>query len=458
MKKMRKKLTPIFTLAKVLLIGLQAFGQEAPRETAPPLTMRAAIDQALTYNTSLKADSMNLQTAAYQARTAKADLLPQVSYTAKAEYNPSIPSQMLPGYVIGQPGKDYVPVQFGTRYNMSNGLEITQPLVRKSTRMQVTIAAFNTEIARTKHRLTKEELVYQVAITYYALQTSAEMIRTTTYDYDRLRQILSISKAQYEQGTLKRIDYQSLEINVSNKLAYLHQLQTQYNDQLAGFNYLLGLPADNLTAIDMNISKAVDSISAGNLLTQREDLHLSRQLIESKEMEIRSIRLESKPVINSYFRFGYQAQLSNMDKAFNNDYWFRSATVGISTSISLFDGFRRKSRVGAASAQLQQLKLQLEDQKQNALTQWQRENEKLHNNKVQYRITQHNLQLAETLFASRMALYTEGTTTLMELLDAEQDLSEARDLYTQATINVQTGIAGVHKARGTIMTDFLNSL
>jgi len=449
MKKVRRQL---IILTAGLLTTIQTFSQETP------LTIKTAIDRALAYNSSLKADSLNLQTAAFQARTAKADLLPQVNYTAKTEYNPSIPSQMLPGHVIGQPNKDYVPVRFGTKYNMSNGLEVTQSLIRKSTRLQIAIAEFNTGIARTKHRLTKEELVYQVAITYYALQTSAEMIRTTASDYDRLQHILNISKAQYEQGTLKRIDYQSLEMNVGNKLAYLNQLQTQYNDQLAGFNYLLGLPPGNITLIDENIRKTGDSIPAGNVLTQREDLHLSRQLIESKEMEIRSIRAEAKPVLNSYFRFGYQAQLSSMDKAFNNDYWFRSSTIGISTSISLFDGFRRKSRVGTATVQLQQLKLQLEDQQQNALTQWQRENEKMRNNKVQYRITRHNLDLAEALFTSRMALYTEGTTTLMELLDAERDLSEARDLYTQAEINVQTGIASVHKARGTILTDFLNSL
>jgi outer membrane protein TolC len=455
MEKMRKKLTTLFTLATGLA-GLLTAGGSSAQEA--PLTIKAAVTRALENNYSLKADSLNLVTAASQARTAKADLLPQVNYSTKVEYNPAIPSQMLPGSIAGQPGKDYVPVQFGTRYNLSNGIEVSQTLVKKSTRLQVGLAELNTGIARTKHRLTKEDLVYQVAISFYTLQTNAEMIRTTEHDYRNLEKILSASKAQYEQGTLKKIDYQSLEINVRNKLSYLQQLQSQYTEQLAGFNYLLGIPAGNLTVIDENRSRTTDSIVAGNLLTQREDLHLSRQLIESKELEIKSIKAEFLPSLNSWFRFGYQAQLGNLDKTFNNDYWFKSSTIGISTSIPIFDGFRRKSRVSTATIQLKQLKLQQEDKQQLAQMEWIRENEKLNNNKMQFLITRQNLELAEKVFTSRMALYTEGITSLIELLDAEKDLTRARDLYTQSEINVHTGITGVHKAKGTLLTEFMQSL
>jgi len=456
--KMRKKLTTLFTLAAGLtgLAGLLAAGSCSAQEA--PITIKSAVTRALENNYSLKADSMSLQITASQARTAKADLLPQVNYSNKAEYNPAIPSQMLPGSIAGQPGKDYVPVQFGTRYALSNGIDVTQSLVKKSTRLQVGVAELNTGIARTRHRLSKEELVYQVAISFYTLQTSAEMIRTTDHDYRNLEKILAASKAQYEQGALKKIDYQSLEINVRNKLSYLQQLQSQYAEQLAGFNYLLGIPAGSLTVIDENRSRSTDSIAAGNLLTQREDLHLSRQLIESKELEIKSIKAESLPSLNSWFRFGYQAQLGSLDKTFNNDYWFKSATVGISTTIPIFDGFRRKSRVNTATIQLQQLKLQHEDKKQLAQMEWIRENEKLNNNKMQYMINRQNLDMAEKVFASRMALYTEGITSLIELLDAEKDLTQARDLYTQSEINVLTGITGVHKAKGTLLTEFMQSL
>ena len=423
-----------------------------------PLTMKKAIEVALANNYSLKADSMNLLVTDYQNKAQKADFLPQVNYSGKSEYNIAIPTQLLPGNVVGQPGKEYVPVQFGTRYNMGSGVEVTQNLYRKSSRIKINAAGLYNDIAQTKHNLTREELIYQVATIFYALQANAEMIRTTTRDYLNLKDITSIAKAQYENGILKRIDYESLEINTANKQSYLNQLQTDYNDQLANFNYLLGIPADTKTVINDSIAQVSGTIDAGNFLTQREDIRLSGQLIESKEIDIKSIRAEAKPTISSYFKFNYQAQFNKTGDAFDNDFWFKTSSVGLTASISLFDGNRRKSRIGVAESELQQLKFTSEYKKQLANTEWLTATETLRKDQQQYEITLRNLELAEKVFASRRALYAEGVSTLMELLDAETDLSESRNLHIQSIINVQTSRVNVYKAKGTLLSEFLKSI
>ena len=435
-----------------LLFAHRSIGQ------SQPLSMKAAIEMALTNNNSLKADSMNLLITDYQNKTLKSDFLPQVNYSSNYAYNLSLGSQMIPGKVAGQPEKDLVPVQFGTRYNWGSGVEVTQTLFQKSTRIKINAAGLNDGIAMSRYKLSKEELVYQVAVTFYSLQANAEMIRTTTKDYQNLVEILNIAKAQYENGTLKKIDYESIEINTANKQSYLHQLQTEYNDQLTHFNYLLGIPADTKTIINDTVSQVSDLVEAGNLFFQREDIRLSDQLIISKETEIKSIRAESKPVVSSFFRFNYQGQFNSLNNSFNNDYWSTNSSFGITTSISLFDGHRRRARVHTAQSQLQQLNFQLELTKQLASTEWLTANETLHKDQVQYQITSKNLALAEKVFTSRKALYTEGVTTLVELLDAEQELSNSRNLHIQAMINVQTSLVNVYKAKGAILTEFLKSI
>lgn len=422
------------------------------------LNIRSAIDLAVANNNSLKADSMNLLTPGYQTKIWKADFQPQVNYSNKAEINLAVPSQMVPGSMIGQPSKDFVPVQFGTRYGMGSGIEVTQNILRKSSRIQINAADLYQGIAQTRHNLTREELIYKVATGFYALQANAEMIRTTTRDYLNVLDVLTIAKAQFEHGTLKRIDYESLEINAANKRSYLNQLQTQYNDQLANFNYLLGLPAETQTVISDSIPQVSSAFDAGNASLQREDIRLYSQLIQSKEVELKSIRAESAPTISSYFRFNYQSQFNDAGKAFNNDYWFKSSSIGITASVPLFDGYRRKNRANIAQAQLQQLKFQQEQTKQLANTELVTANENLRNDRIQYQITQRNLELAEKVFASRRALYTEGVTSLIELLDADRELSQSRNLHINAMINVQTSVVNVHKAKGTLLTEFLQSL
>jgi len=420
--------------------------------------MNEAIKIAAANNNSLKADSMNILVTDYQNKVQKADLLPQVNYSGKTEYNPAIASQMLPGYIVGQPGKDHVAVPFGSRYAMGSGIDVSQTLLKRSTRIKVNAADLNNSIAQTRHKLTTEDLVYQVATSFYALQANAELIKTTRSDYFNLKEILSIAKAQFQNGTLKRIDYESLQINTANKLSYLNQLQTDYNDQLARFNYLLGIPADTRTVIDDSIKLIKGNVDAGDLLLQREDVHLSNQLIESKEVEIKSIKAEAQPTINSYFRFNYQSQFNDANKAFNSNYWYKSSSVGISASISLFDGYRRRNRVNVAQSQLLQLQFQNEQTKQQANTDWLTASEMLRKDQQQYEITSQNLVLAEQVFNSRKALYAEGVSTLVELLDAESELSESRNLHIQSMINVQTSLVNVYKAKGTLMTEYMRAI
>ncbi len=123
---MKKTLTTILKLSLpllYLLITQRSIGQ------TESLSMKKAIEIAIANNYSLKADSMNLLVTDHQNKTQKADFLPQVNYSNKYEFNLAIASQMIPGDIAGQPGKEYVPVQFGTRYNMGSGVEVTANII-----------------------------------------------------------------------------------------------------------------------------------------------------------------------------------------------------------------------------------------------------------------------------------------------------------------------------------------
>lgn len=449
-----------FKKGMVVLLLLMLFVMNSFAQTQPaPLNLREAIQTALSNNYGLKSDSMNVVAAAYQKTVAKADNLPQVNYSSKTEYNPAIAKQMFPGKYVGQPDKDVVAVQFGSQYSMSHGVEVNQNLFRKDLKLKVSSADLNTSIARTKNNLSKEELIYQAASSYYDLQSSAELISTTESDYKSLMRTVAIAKAQVANGTLKKIDYESLEISAANMESQLNQLQSKYDVQLSYFKYLLGLPVDAALSIEANSKDLADlQLAREKQVEKRTELFLNRQMIQAKELELKTIRAERLPVTSAYFRFAYQSQYNSSSDAFNNDYWYKTSTVGLSTKLSLFDGYRRKNRMNIVRSELQQLRFQREYTTQQANTDWNTASTKLNNDLKQYSITKKNLGLAEKVFSSRQALYTEGVSSLIELLDAERELSEARNNHTQSKIDVQTGILDTHKANGTLLNEFLKSL
>jgi outer membrane protein len=452
---MRKNGKMILRLSATLFV---CFLVHTARSQQLTVGLRKAIDLAMQYNLSLKSDSLNVAVTGHNNKELAGYYLPQINYNSATEYNPEVSSQMLPGKFLNESEKDLVPVQMGTRYSLRTGVEVTQALYRKDILVQIRAAGLYNNIAQTKHKLTKEQLVYQVAYSFFAIQAKADLIRTTTEDYLNLKDVLRIAKAQYENGVIKGIDYQTLQISVSNKEASLSQLQTEYMNQLADFNYLLGLPADT----KLNI---IDSISVDMIVPQqqkqtseRNDILLTKQMVESKQVDIKKIRAELTPSINSYLRYNYQAQFNNADKVANSDYWFRGSTVGVSVAVPIFDGNRRRNRIKAAELQLDQLRYQSSLQQQKAEVEYLNASDVLTNNLQQAGITRKNLELAVGVFNSRKALYNEGVSSLVELLDAERELTNARKLSLQADVSVKTGWLDLHKANGTLLTDFIKTI
>jgi len=188
------------------------------------------------------------------------------------------------------------------------------------------------------------------------------------------------------------------------------------------------------------------------------DKVLKLSMFEKKEIELKSITAENKPQISTYARLNYQSQFNKTGDINNKDFWYKSSTVGIATTIPLFDGYRRRNRMNQAKTELTQLKYRQEQTKQLATTEQVRAWESFNNDNRQYQITKQNLVLAEQVFTSRKALYTEGVSSLIELLDAEKELSNSRNLYVQAMINVQTSLMNIHKSNGTLLTEFITSL
>ena len=162
--------------------------------------------------------------------------------------------------------------------------------------------------------------------------------------------------------------------------------------------------------------------------------------------------------MNGYLRYDLQSQFNETSDAMDGDYRFKASSVGVSISMPVFDGYRRKNRIRATQVQLYQLELesmQLQDQTAMELV---KATETFTTTESGCSLRRRTSSSPTRCSTTRKALYAEGVTTLIELLDAERELSQARTNYKQAFINVQSGILDVHKANGTLLTQYLTAL
>lgn len=145
------------------------------------ITLQEALNLASTNNIAIQQAQLDEQGAEYRIKETKGSGLPQLTGTGQLSVYPSIPTQLLPGEIIGQPGTT-VPVQFGQKYNASGGLELSQLIFSKSYFVGLEAAATTRDLYRLRTQMSKEEVLYNVSSAYLqALQTKEQFSRVLNF-------------------------------------------------------------------------------------------------------------------------------------------------------------------------------------------------------------------------------------------------------------------------------------
>src|SRR5690606_25646177 len=86
------------------------------------LSLQEAITYALEHNEDMQKASYDQLSAKYMVKEAKSTGLPQVNGFGNFNMYPAIPVQVIPNVFEGKPD-EMIPVQFGTKYNASAGIQ-----------------------------------------------------------------------------------------------------------------------------------------------------------------------------------------------------------------------------------------------------------------------------------------------------------------------------------------------
>ena len=111
----------VFTLLTVLCFQV-SFGQ-----AELSLNLDQALEMALRKNTTMLNAALDIDYAESQVNELKAQGLPQVSGSADFSHTFKIPTQIIPGDFVGQPGTT-IATQFGVPFNVNVGVGASQLL------------------------------------------------------------------------------------------------------------------------------------------------------------------------------------------------------------------------------------------------------------------------------------------------------------------------------------------
>lgn len=445
----------IYVLTGLLLALLRpGYSQTSAQPAA--LTLQEAVKFAISNNETVKKAQLDEQGADFKIKETKGSGLPQLSANGTGTAFPALATQLLPGEIFGEPAGTYIPVQFGTKYNASGGLQLQQLLFRKSFFVGLEAANTTRDLYALRTQMGEEQVIYNVSSAYLQLLQTREQFNTIDANFKRLEQLEKILQLQYRNDVATKVQLNRVTVNKVNLENTRQTLNAAFEQQKNALKFFMGMPMDQ----DFALAEAAPVLhtpvlaveDAGALLAERIDFKLLQTQKNLHQLNVKHIRSGYYPSVSAFGNFNYNAQRNEFTFLDTNQPWFKAVSVGLQLNVPIFDGFQRRNQIRQAQIEvdkvnqdISQLTRSTQMGLKNAQTQMQAS---LSSIQAQER----NVNLAREVYRNTNELYKEGLSPLTELLETEVNLREAQTNLNNERLKYQLAQLTYLQAKGELKT------
>ena len=466
LKQKRKKIM----LCCFILIGMHAsFSQQTNYFSA-----KQAVEFAMKNATEVKNALLDIQIQQQANREFTAIALPQINASINGTHYFDIPVTTLPDFIspsvynvlvnngvkdgsgnpIRQPNNGYgsVPAKFGTSWNASGGIDVSQILFDGQVFIGLKARSAVLKLAGQAAEVTKEQIKVNVYKLYYQLVVGKKQATTIDANIERFEKLLADTKEIFKNGFAERLDVDKVEVQLNNLKTEKEKIDNQLEIGNAALKFLINLPqkdtlmlTDALPENEMDMMKVNDSFDIKN---RKEYQQLSTAL-KLNRYNIKRFQVSKFPTLAAFGTYSKNAQRNDFT-FFDKGEWFSTSLFGIKLSVPLFDGNARNARIQKAKYELAKTKNTMERLQQGI--EFEVSNSKL---KIESALTtlenqKRNTVLAEKVYASTKLKYEQGLGSNMEIYNAQTELKVAQNNYYGALYDAIIAKIDFLKATGTL--------
>ncbi len=414
-----------------LLAGMLALGVPVPGECVS-LSLQDAIELALTRNTELRITQKGEDSADAAYRRAKGQ------NGLSASVSSSVTTSK-------QEGSEH-----SAAWN--NGLNASLPLYSGGkNQANIESGELGVKVAELRTARNRENLKYNVIEAYYdalaseqVVAVKREAVENYQAHYDNVSQLFSA-------GSKARVDVLRSSVELSNAQYELISAQTAHAAMLATLRNYLNIDRKEPLTLTTGYSYDGFSMPLENCVDyafqHRKDILVDVYTVEQKELAVKvakagylpSVNLNAGPSLNFELRPGSSRT--------------PGISAGVSASWNIFDSGVTKAQVDSAKTDLEVAQLTLDRDRENVDLALRQAYFTMRAAEDQLRSTRDAVGQAEEDYYIAREKYRAGEGIMLDVLDAQKALSEARLQHIQAQYDYVTGKAAVENAMGISLTD-----
>ena len=281
----------------------------------------------------------------------------------------------------------------------------------------------------------RDDLMVQIARTYYLAQSTAEQIAIVKSNIGRLEELRNITVAFYDNGMAMDVDVKRVNINLENLRVQYDNAKAMLAQQMNMLKYVIDYPADRDIAVAPMDSAKVETAVLGGLSEQLPELQLLKSKGELAVKQHEMIRQGYLPSLALTGNFTYSAftdKFGNWFRSGPSNHWYNSSGLGITLRVPVFDGLERRSKIRKAKLDIENVRIAYDDALKSLRTQYLNAANDLMNCRRTFAKQCDNYRLAEDVYAVTTDRYREGIASMTEVLQDEMRMSEAQNNYVTA--------------------------
>jgi outer membrane protein TolC len=441
-----------FLFCFVLFIGtMTARAQEPPKLMSLEECANFAIQNSPRVQTAL----LEIEKSSQQVKEVLSSGLPQVSASGNFTYNFKLPTQLLPGEIIGSPG-ELVEVQFGTDLNTIFTGEVNQLVFNKSFFLGLDASRKVKKLSELQAQKSKEDITYDIAQLYYQIQVTEKQKAILQANLNQVERLFNLTQKQFENGFAKKIDVDQLRVNRINLQNQLKNVDLQVEQLKQTLKFLMAMPLDAPIALTDTIDEQAYAVPDVQMFSpdfsQKTDLAVLDAQADLNQLNEEQFKAGYWPTLNAFANYNYQGQ----GNSFSELQWFDFGAIGLNLSIPIFDGFRKKAQIQQARIEQAQLAETRRMTQQSLRLDYNQGLQQLQTNINNLQALAENRRVAEEVYRVAQQRFTEGIAPITEVLSAETAMREAQTNYLTTLLQVKLAEIDILNAKGTLLNAIQN--
>lgn len=449
-----------------IVISLSTFSQNKYE-----MSVKQAVEYAAQNNVQVKNALADVEIQLQTNREITAMAYPQLNGNIGATYNPNVAVSVFPNFiaagtygVLAQEGVKngsgtpivsptdfgFIQAQFGTKYNASAGLDLSQILFDGQVFIGLKARKTSIEFQKRNVEVTQEQIKANIYKIYYQLVVSRTQIELLDANISRLQKLLSDTREIYKNGFAEKLDVDKVSVQIANLETERVKAVNSIENGYYGLKFLMGMPIPDTLILTDSLSD--EQIKDGLLestsyqYSDRKEFQYAELGKQLGEYNIRRYKLSKLPSASLNAGYSKIAQRNKFD-FYRGDY-FTASSISLRINVPIFNGFAANARVSRAQLELQQslnnienLKLSIDNEVAQARTNFK-------SAVATMDFQRKNMELAVQVYEQTKKKYEMGLGSNIEITAAQTDLKAAQTNYISSLYDAIIARVDFLKATG----------